>query len=203
MPTRAGASAAANGQHASRVGRNGAAGFTVLELLITLTVASVLMSVAIPSYQHVSAQNHLATSTNRLLRAMMAARQTAITRNAPVTFCAGDPSNGCDGDWLAHEMIVFVDADRDGKFDPEDELKLFEQFSASTIIEVSGNGPFRKAIVFRSSGQAQWPGGAFAAGRLRVCTEYALTSNATDLVLIGSGRVVTEQHDFDGTCPAA
>jgi type IV fimbrial biogenesis protein FimT len=100
-------------------------------------------------------------------------------------------------------MIVFVDADRDGTLDPEDELKLSERFSASTVIEVSGNGPFRKSIVFRPTGLAQWPGGAFAAGRLRVCTEHALTTNATDLVLIGSGRVVTEQHDFDGTCPAA
>lgn len=177
-------------------------GFTLLELLIALTVSSVLVSVAVPSYRHISAQNHLATSSNQLLSALVSARQTAVTRNASVTFCAGNPDDGCDGDWLAHEMIVFVDIDRDGKLDPEDELRFFERFSASTVIEVSGNGPFRKSIVFRPTGLAQWPGGAFAAGRLRICTQTALSSNATDLVLIGSGRVVTEQHDFDGTCPA-
>src|SRR3546814_15686293 len=87
---------------------------------------------------------------------------------------------------------------RDGEIDADDELKLFERFSASTVIDVSGNGPFRKWIVYMPSGMARWPSGAFAAGRLRVCTEDVLTPNATDLVLIGSGRVVTEKHDFDG-----
>src|SRR3546814_4324913 len=130
--------------------------------------------------------------------AMVSARQAAVTRNDAVTFCAGNPDDGCDGDWSAHQWIVFVDSDRDGGIDADDELKLFERFSASTVIDVSGNGPFRKWIVYMPSGMARWPSGAFAAGRLRVCTEDVLTPNATDLVLIGSGRVVTEQHDFDG-----
>jgi len=180
----------------------GSAGFTLLELLITLAVASVLLSVAIPSFETIYARNHLATSSNQLLSALVSARQMAITRNVSTTFCAGNPDAGCHADWQAREFIVFVDADRDGELDAEDELKMFERFSASEVIEVSGNGPFRKSIVFRPTGLAQWPGGAFAAGRLRVCAASALPSNTTDLVLIGSGRVVTEQHDFDGNCPA-
>src|SRR3546814_8439831 len=103
--------------------------------------------------------------------AMVSARQAAVTRNAAVTFCAGNPDDGCDGDWSAHQWIVFVDSDRDGEIDADDELKLFERFSASTVIDVSGNGPFRKWIVYMPSGMARWPSGAFAAGRLRVYTE--------------------------------
>src|SRR3546814_12176897 len=87
---------------AGRTVKNRAAGLTVLELLITLTVASVLTSIAIPSYQRINAQNRLATSTNQLLMAMVSARQAAVTRNAAVTFCAGNPDDGCDGDWSAH-----------------------------------------------------------------------------------------------------
>src|SRR3546814_4010431 len=82
--------------------------------------------------------------------AMVSARQAAVTRNDAVTFCAGNPDDGCDGDWSAHQWIVFVDSDRDGEIDADDELKLFERFSASTVIDVSGNGPFRKWIVYRS-----------------------------------------------------
>src|SRR3546814_16270479 len=130
-------------------------------------------------------------------------RQASVTGNSEVTFWAGNPDDGGDGGWSAHQLSVFVESDRDVEIDADDELKLFERFSASTVIDVSGNGPFRKWIVYMPSGMARWPSGAFAAGRLRVCTEDVLTPNATDLVLIGSGRVVTEQHDFDGTCPAA
>src|SRR3546814_3380805 len=85
----------------------------------------------------INAQNRLATSTNQLLMAMVSARQAAVTRNAAVTFCAGNPDDGCDGDWSAHQWIVFVDSDRDGEIDADDELKLFERFSASTVIDVS------------------------------------------------------------------
>src|SRR3546814_6758275 len=101
-----GASTAAMHRTAGRTGKNRAAGLTVLELLITLTVASVLTSIAIPSYQRINAQNRLATSTNQLLIAMVSARQAAVTRNAAVTFCAGNPDDGCDGDWSAHQWIV-------------------------------------------------------------------------------------------------
>src|SRR3546814_16667532 len=112
-----------------------------LELLITLTVASVLTSIAIPSYQRINAQNRLATSTNQLLMAMVSARQAAVTRNAAVTFCAGNPDDGCDGDWSAHQWNVFGDSDRDGEIDADDELKLLERFSASTVIAKSGREP--------------------------------------------------------------
>src|SRR3546814_14320614 len=116
--------------------------------------------------------------------AMVSARQAAVTRNAAVTFCAGNPDDGCDGDWSAHQWIVFVDSDRDGGIDADDELKLFERFRASTVIAVSGTGPFRKWIVYMPRGQARWPSGAFAAGRRGVLTKDVATANPTALGLI-------------------
>src|SRR3546814_2953569 len=103
----------------------------------------------------INAQNRLATSTNQLLMAMVSARQAAVTRNAAVTFCAGNQDDGCDGDWSAHQWIVFVDSDRDGEIDADDELKLFERFRASTVIDVSGNESFRTWIVYMPSGMAR------------------------------------------------
>src|SRR3546814_21037878 len=81
---------------AGRTGKNRAAGLTVLELLITLTVAWKLTSIAIPSYQRINAQNRLATSTNQIMMAMVSQRQAAVTRTAAVTLFAGNPDAGCD-----------------------------------------------------------------------------------------------------------
>lgn len=176
-------------------------GLTLVELVVALAVLSVLLSVAVPAYTRMSAQNHLATSVNLLVAAMASARQTAVARSAPVTFCAGEPLHGCDGDWSARRWLVFVDRDRDGRVDAGEDLRIVEALAPEAPVTLSANGPFNSAVVFNPAGLAQRPSGAFAAGRVRVCVENAYVPNATDLVLIGSGRLVTEQHDFGGTCP--
>lgn len=178
-------------------------GLTLVELVVALAVLSVLLSVAVPSYTRMSAQNHLATSVNLLIAAIAAARQTAVARNAPVTFCAGDAERGCDGDWSAHRWLVFVDRDRDGRVDAGEELRIAEALARDAPVVLSANGPFNGPVVFNPAGLARRPSGAFAAGRIRVCVANAYSPNATDLVLIGSGRLVTEQHDFAGSCPPA
>src|SRR3546814_7449734 len=64
-----GASTAAMHRTAGRTGKNRAAGLTVLELLITLTVASVLTSIAIPnrSDEHTSELQSLMRYSNAVL----------------------------------------------------------------------------------------------------------------------------------------
>src|SRR3546814_14928012 len=90
----------------------------------------------------INAQNRLATSTHQLLMAMVSARQDAVTRHAAVTFCDGNPDDGCDGDWSAHQWNVLVDSDRYGEIDADDERKLVERFRASTGTDVSDNGQY-------------------------------------------------------------
>src|SRR3546814_14426352 len=87
---------------------------------------------------------------------------------------------------------------RDGEIDADDEPKLFERFSASTVIDVSGNWPFRKWIVYMPSGMARWPNGAFAAGRPRFCTDAVLTLHAHELALNVNCRVILI-HAHTGT----
>lgn len=178
-------------------------GITLLELIILLTVVSILASIAVASFNHMTARNRIVTSANHLLSALITARTIAITHNAPVTFCAGNATDGCNGNWKARKWIVFTDHDHDGQIDPDDDLHITGHLPPSSRVKLSGNGPFKKAVVFKPSGEAQTLHGAFAAGRLRVCVATEIESNATDLVLIGSGRTVSEPHDFGGTCPAA
>lgn len=181
--------------------RTRGAGLTAIELLIALAVVGILSAVVIPSFQYVLARNRLATTANRLQHTLASARITAVTRNLPVTFCAGNAAEGCHGDWSRQEWIVFTDRDHDAAIDPDDELLAVNRLLQPERVSLAGNGPFKKAVVFVSSGAARTRTGAFAAGRLRVCVPSDIRPNATDLVLIGSGRAVLEQHEFDGKCP--
>lgn len=178
-------------------------GMTLPELLSALAIASIVSTFSVMAFDRVAARSRLATSANRLLGAMISARLTAISRNVSVTFCAGNTRSGCHGDWNAGEWIAFVDRNHDGLVDSGEQVWLVDRLATAEVLELSGNGPFRRAVVFKPSGEAQTVTGAFAAGRLRVCTTRPINPNATDLVLIGSGRAESEPHDFGGSCPSA
>lgn len=103
------------------------AGFTLLELLITVSVLALLVGIGIPSFQETIRRNRLTEQTNGLLGALALARSEATKRSGTVTVCPGndpeDPS-GCadDADWTANGLIVFSDniGDR-GTVDIDDE----------------------------------------------------------------------------------
>lgn len=190
---------ASNGRGASPATSRG---FSLLELLVAIAVASVAAGIAIPSIANLMAVSRLASITNDLQFALAMARQTAIASNAPVTFCAGDALSGCHGRWGDGTWIVFIDYDRDGMLDGEDRPLLVTRTPSSGSVLLSANGPFKRAVVFRSRGNAETTSGAFAAGRIRVCIPRLNGNNANELVLIGSGRAVLERQDFSGTCPS-
>lgn len=177
-------------------------GLTLLELLIALTLSAVTAALVVPAFGRMAAQNQLALSSNQVLMAAITARQTAVSRNLSVTLCAGRIEGGCHDDWARREWIVFEDPDQDGELDSDEVVKLADHLPSSSKATITGNGPFRNAVVFKPSGAAETSTGAFAAGRLRVCVGQPIRSNATDLVLIGSGRIEPERRDFSGACPA-
>jgi type IV fimbrial biogenesis protein FimT len=63
-------------------------GFTLLELLVALAVASVLMAIAVPSFKHMIVANKLTTSANDIVGAIGSARMEAVRRNAQTQLCS-------------------------------------------------------------------------------------------------------------------
>lgn len=176
-------------------------GFTAIELMMTLTVALILVGIAIPEFSRMAAQNHLATTANNFVSAFAMARQSAVQLGAPVTLCAGD-SSSCfaTADW-AQGWVVFADRDRDGLLDANERV-LYTGIARRHDVRVVGNSPMQKPVVFTPMGFALQPGGAFAAGTLRICVTAPIANNARNLVLSKAGRLRVEQADFDGACPA-
>ncbi|MCH8072879.1 MAG: GspH/FimT family pseudopilin, partial [Proteobacteria bacterium] len=71
-------------------------GYTLIELLTTLGVASVLVSMAVPSMQSFRMNSRQSGTTNQLISTMHLARNTAITTNTRVTVCASSNGNTCE-----------------------------------------------------------------------------------------------------------
>lgn len=176
-------------------------GFTVIELMITLTLAMILLSLAIPAFSRMTAQNHLATTANDFVSAFALARESAITKGRAVALCAGDASGCFDTvDW-SHGWLAFTDPNKNGVLDTSEHV-VFTGIVRRDDVVVQGNTPVEKPIIFSPLGFASQPGGAFTAGTLRVCVPADIGENARDLVLAKSGRLRVEAKNLAGACPS-
>jgi len=91
-----------------RVRRPLAAGFTLLELMITLVIAALFLTVGVPSYLNLIRNSRAATNANELVTALTLARSEAVRRAANVTICRSADGAACGGNWT-DGWIVFVD----------------------------------------------------------------------------------------------
>jgi type IV fimbrial biogenesis protein FimT len=85
-------------------------GYTIFEILISLTIIGILASIAIPSFRYVTNSNRIATEVNSLLGDMLFARTEAVKEGQSVTVCASTDGATCSGspDWQSG-WIVFLD----------------------------------------------------------------------------------------------
>ncbi|MEW5769539.1 MAG: GspH/FimT family pseudopilin [Pseudomonadota bacterium] len=93
-------------------------GFTLIELLVTISIAVILMTLAVPSFMDFVRNNRLTAQTNDLVLAFAYARSEAVKRGVRVTVCSRSSDTACaasttwDGGWL-----VFVDNNGNGTCD--------------------------------------------------------------------------------------
>lgn len=90
-------------------------GFTLVELMITLVIAAIVLTLAVPGFRDLIQNNRITTQANELVSALNLARMEAIRQGTPVSVCASADQASCSGanNW-ATGWIVFTDPDGDG-----------------------------------------------------------------------------------------
>jgi type IV fimbrial biogenesis protein FimT len=88
-----------------------ARGFTLVELMVTIVVLVVLVSVAVPSFDNIRLSSRLNSYSTDLVAGSQLARSEAIKRNAAVTLCASANGTACatNGQWEAGWIVVSND----------------------------------------------------------------------------------------------
>jgi type IV fimbrial biogenesis protein FimT len=114
--------------------RFGSGGFTLIELMLGITVAAVLLALAVPSFQNVTANNALRTASADLITAINTARSQAVNLRKDVVLKQKN-SDWSDG-W---EVEYDTSVDVEGK----------QEFTPSGKVTVSMN---LSELTFRSSG---------------------------------------------------
>ena len=131
--------------------------FTLIELMVTLSVLGVILAIALPNLRDFVVGNRLSANVNAFIGMLSYARSEAIIRNQRVIICAKrDGAIGCelaDNDWGKYEMQIFVDVDGNDERDADDILlKTFAPIDASGTQFVFRKQTAPDVISFQSGG---------------------------------------------------
>jgi type IV fimbrial biogenesis protein FimT len=162
-------------------------GFTLLEMMVTLFIASILFAVAIPSFKTMSARNRLVTYTNDLIASVNLARSEAVRRGSPVTICHTDDGETCSGSWSTG-WITFADPDNDGDIaKKEDIVRVHEGFA--TKYTLAADDAFDTHVTYGADGSAH------ASGVFAVCHDAQLKGSRAIVLTRLRPRVGTDTDD--------
>lgn len=84
-------------------------GFTLIELMVTIAVAAVLLTIALPSFVDTTLNSKLRATANNLSAAAMLARSEAIKRNSATRLCPSSDNTSCSGDWEDGWIVISSD----------------------------------------------------------------------------------------------
>ena len=86
------------------------AGFTVLELMMVVTVMAVLAVIAAPSLRDTIMNARMTSAANDLLTDLAIARAEAVKRGRPTAICTSNDGASCTGTGWSQGWILFSDS---------------------------------------------------------------------------------------------
>ena len=164
-------------------------GFTLFESLITMSIAVVLSSIAVPSFDSSRKNGHMSANINAMHSSLMMARSGSLSRRERVTVCKSSDGASCTttGNW-AQGWVVFVDSDNDASIDINEQIIKVKQQLPGDGISFIGNSLVDDYISYALSGRTQTTGGGIQRGTLVLCDDRGFTHDARAIVLNAVGR---------------
>ena len=81
-------------------------GFTLLEMLLVLSVMIILAMIAVPSLKKFSERNRARIAVSQVLSVLRAARGFAIKQGEPVKLCPSHDRTSCGGQWPQGYLLI-------------------------------------------------------------------------------------------------
>ena len=131
------------------------AGFTLIELMITIALAGILAAIGLPSFTDTISRSRLTTNINELVASMNFARSEAVKQNRSITVRKS-------GTEWEEGWTIFVDMNGDGVYDAdgvdntlgtaddETELRIHEALPSHFTLRSTGIN----RVTYRASGQS-------------------------------------------------
>jgi type IV fimbrial biogenesis protein FimT len=160
-------------------------GFTVIELMISLTVLAVIISIAAPSFVIMLNNNRVTSATNDLIASMALARTEAVKRNGNVLMLA------TGGNWENGHQIG-IDSDSSGTLTTAERLRDIEGPHSAVEMDAVRKGTTTAvtSLVFSADGELRTP--STAVTFTVDSTEDNICNRVVNLSVAGSTTLTTK-----------
>lgn len=168
-------------------------GFTLIELIITLTIASILSGYAMPSFYHLKLNKQMESERNRLTGSFHLARNYAISYQTYVIVCPSLSGTACDNQSNWHDgWMVFIDNNKNRDLDDNDKLLRFEGAMTSKLESLSS--VYRSKIRYNNMGFS--PGTNVS---INFCDKRG-ADYAKSIIISNSGRIKQSKPITNNVC---
>ena len=175
-------------------------GYSLLELLTSLTIMGIISSMSLPLFNMVKTARTVSV-TNQLVRTLHLARSEAIKTGNRATLCQSQSGTKCDrGEQWEQGWILFHDPNKNVQVDPGESIVLVgAALQPGYTITWRPSGRRRDYVSFQPQGSAN------KSGTFSVCSTEG-SDKARTVVLYRTGRVRTSTRkpgNKPADCPTA
>ena len=167
-------------------------GFTLLELMITITIAVIITFAVTAGWQGLIDRTTSQRVRSTMVQAFADARSQAVTANQVTTLCPLDSNLACSSDW-GGTISVFTDPNNDRALTATTELIHTHHPMSSGSLTASNSGPAeRRYFQYKPDGSAKG-----TIGNVVWCPNSGDATRAIQLRMNFGGRI-TWATDQDG-----
>lgn len=157
-------------------------GFTSIELLLSLALASIFLTIAIPTFSKMLSQNQQLAQLYTLFSHHQLARSEAIKSNQPILLCKSSDGRQCTpkASW-SDGWLIFSDTDNDKKISAGEQIIQIQQALVENLsLQYKGFGSHNYIRYFPS-------GRSSTNGTFTLCSQFD-ESKAKSFIIARSGR---------------